>query len=172
MAKRTSLREFQENLAHRLAEAKGSDRRTLLALEAAETHWLIDLTDTGEVLPVPALAPVPLTRGWYRGIANVRGMLYGVVDFSLFHGGPAITPTGRARLLLVGARHGANSALLFSSTTGLRSPEEFEPDHGTVPSYPWVGGSVRDMWDRQWLKLDVRALLASPAFLEAGEDAA
>lgn len=169
MAKRTSLREFQENLAHRLAEAKGSDRRTLLALEAEDTHWLIDLTDTGEVLPPPPLASVPLTRNWFRGIANVRGMLYGVVDFSSFHGGPLLVPTGRARLLLLGTRHGANTALLFSRTTGLRSLEEFEPDHSAAPAHPWVGGSLRDMWDRQWLRLDVRALLASPAFLEAGD---
>ena len=170
MARRTSLREFQENLAHRLAEAKGSDRRTLLAVEAEDTHWLIDLTDIGEVLPVPPIAAVPLTRHWFRGIANVRGVLHGTVDFSALHGGAAINPGGRARLVLLGARHAANTALLFSRTTGLRSPEEFEADRGPVPAHPWVGGSVRDMWDRQWLRLNVRALLADPAFLEAGAE--
>ncbi len=168
MAKRTSLREFQESLAHRIAEASGSDRRTLLGVEAGEKYWLIDLTDTGEVLPVPPLTPVPLTQHWFRGIANVRGVLYGVVDFSEFHGGQPITPSGRARLLLIGAKHGANTALLFSRTTGLRSEEEFEQDTGPRPDHPWVSGAYRDVWDRQWLRLDTRALLANQQFLEAG----
>ncbi|MFN3987046.1 MAG: chemotaxis protein CheW [Rhodocyclaceae bacterium] len=168
MAKRTSLREFQESLAHRIAEASGSDRRTLLGLEAGETNWLLDLTDTGEVLPVPPLAPVPLTREWFRGIANVRGVLYGVVDFSEFHQGAPIAPSGRSRLLLIGARHGANTALLFSRTTGLRSQEEFEADPDANTAHPWIAGAYRDNWDRQWLRLDVRALLQHPRFLEAG----
>jgi twitching motility protein PilI len=167
MAKRTSLREFQESLAQRIAAASGNDRRTLLGVEAGDYKWLIDLTDTGEVLPVPALAPVPLTQNWFRGIANVRGVLYGVVDFGAFHQGNLITPGGRARLLLIGARHGANSALLFSRTTGLRSIEEFETDNGPAP-YPWVSGILRDLQDQQWLRLDVPTLLTNPKFLEAG----
>lgn len=168
MARRVSLREFQESLVRRLAEARTGDRRTLLAVEAGGENWLLDLTDTGEILPVPPLAPVPLTRTWYRGIANVRGTLYGVVDFSGFHGGQAIAPGGLARLLLFNARHATNSALLFSRTTGLRSPEEFEPDNGPDDERPWVAEKFRDMQNRVWLRLDIARLLGDPRFLEAG----
>ncbi len=168
MARRISLRQFQENLARRLAEARTGDRRTLLGVEAGDENWLIDLTDTGEILPVPPLASVPLTRSWFRGIANVRGSLYGVIDFSCFHNGAPIVPAGRARLLLIGSRHGVNSALLFSRTTGLRSVDEFEPDDSAADDRPWIAATVRDMWDRRWHRLNVRTLLADPAFLEAG----
>jgi twitching motility protein PilI len=168
MAKRLTLREFQENLVRRLAESHSGDRRTLLAVDAGREHWLIDLTDIGEILPAPPVAPVPLTRAWFRGIGNVRGTLYGVIDFSVFHGGHAVAPAGLARLLLLHARHATNSALLFSRTSGLRSPDEFEPDQGAADERPWVSGKVRDMQDKAWLRLDVRALIAHRDFLEAG----
>jgi len=168
MGRRISLREFQENLARRLAESRTSDRRTLLGVEAGGENWLVDLIDTGEILPVPPLSPVPLTRPWFRGIANLRGTLYGIIDFSSFHAGPLVHPTGLARLLLLHGRHGVNSALLFARTSGLHSPEEFENDPGPADERPWVAGKFRDMQDRPWLRLDVNALITHRRFLEAG----
>ncbi len=170
MARRISLREFQESLVRRLADVQTGDRRTLLGVEAGNENWLLDLTDTGEILPVPALASVPLTQSWYRGIANVRGTLYGVVDFASFHGGNPTATSGLSRLLLLNARHATNTALLFSRTTGLRSPEEFEPDNsvGAEDDRPWVIGKVRDLQNRVWLQLNVTGLIGDPRFLEAG----
>lgn len=170
MARRMSLREFQENLAHRLAEAHTGERRGLLGIQAGNENWLVKLSEAGEILFPPPLASVPLTRDWYRGLANVRGTLYGVIDFSGLHEGAPIVPTGHARLLLVGAKHGVHSALLVSRVLGLRSEEDFEADHGTPDSRPWVGQRLRDMQDRPWLKLDIPQLLANNAFLDAGAD--
>src|SRR6266705_2420079 len=111
MAKRISLREFQENLVRRLHDASTADRRTLLGVQAGNSQWLLPLAEAGEILAVPPLAEVPLTRPWFRGLANVRGTLHGVVDFSVLNGGPLTSAGGQARLVLVGARHGVNSAL-------------------------------------------------------------
>lgn len=170
MARRISLREFQENLVKRLAEARTGDRRSLLGVEAGGKRWLVELTDTGEILPVPPISPVPLTRDWFRGIANVRGTLYGIVDFAAFHGESGIVPAGLARLLVIHGRHGVNSALLFARTSGLHSPDEFEPDEGadSEPHPPWVAGAVRDLQNRVWLRLDMKKLITQPEFLEAG----
>jgi twitching motility protein PilI len=171
MAKRLSLREFQEDLVRRFAEARSGDRRALLGIRAGRENWLINLADTGEILPVPPLAPVPLTCEWFRGLANVRGTLFGVVDFSAFHQGSAIPPGGPARLLLVGMRHGANCALLVSRAVGLRSPDEFQPeDEPHADERPWVQARLRDARDALWLRLDVPRLLADPRFLQAGLD--
>lgn len=99
---RSSLREFQERLARRLAEAKTAEHRGLLGFQCGSENWLIPLPEAGEILPPPPLSAVPLTRPWYRGLANVRGTLYGVIDFAQFNGQPPTVPAGRARLLLVG----------------------------------------------------------------------
>ncbi|NMG29193.1 chemotaxis protein CheW [Aromatoleum evansii] len=169
MTKRLSLREFQEDLVKRFAEAQSGNRRALLGVRAGRENWLINLTDSGEILPAPPLAPVPLTHDWFRGLANVRGTLFSVVDFSAFHDGPLTPPGGSARLLLVGARHGTNCALLISSALGLRNPDDFHVDpDGGADDRPWVAERLLDTRDQHWLRLDVPTLLAQRGFLQAG----
>ena len=47
--------------------------------------WLIELSQAGEVLPVPeAIAVVPGARSWFKGLANLRGTLHGVIDLPEF----------------------------------------------------------------------------------------
>ena len=128
MAKRISLREFQESLVERLNSAqRGATRRALLGVASGDDLWLLDLSDSGEVVPLPELTTVPLTKPWFAGIANIRGSLYSVVDFSAFRGGEPTRRNANARLLLVGARHGINSALLVDRTLGLKSLDDLEP---------------------------------------------
>ena len=168
MARRTSLREFQESLARRLAEAGTSQRRALLGLQSGNSNWLIALPEAGEIMPVPALTSVPLAKPWMRGLANVRGILYSAIDFSNFQGGDPILPAGEARLILVGARYSINCALLVSRTTGLRAEEDFEVEsQPAADSEPWCGARMRDTTGRLWTRLRVPALLANRRFLEA-----
>ncbi|HRK10551.1 chemotaxis protein CheW [Thauera sp.] len=164
---RGSLREFQEHLARRLAESMTAERRGLLGFQCGNENWVIELAEAGEILPPPALAEVPLTRLWYRGLANVRGTLYSVVDLAQFCGQPPIVAAGRARLLLVGARLGIHCALLVSASSGLRSHEDFETDPN-ADGRPWVARRLRDLQGRIWHQLDVARLLAHPDFLDAG----
>ena len=170
MAKRISLREFQESLVRRLNEAGSTDRRTLLGIQAGDSQWLVALTEAGEILAVPPLVEVPLTLPWFRGLANVRGTLFGVIDFSALNGGPLTAPVGHARLMLVGAKHGINSALLVSRTTGLKNPDDFEADNAPT-ARPWECQRLRDLQSRPWSRLDTAALLAHPCFLEASIEA-
>lgn len=138
----------------------------MLGLQTPAESWLVELADTGEVLPVPPVTPVPLTRAWHRGLVNVRGNLYDVVDFSLFQSGEAIAPGGSARILLIGSQHGHGVALLFSRATGLRSPDEFTRDE-TPDDRPWVDSVLCDVQGHRWLKLDVANLVRTSSFLEA-----
>jgi len=166
MARRSSLREFQERLARRLAEARTADRRGLLGFQAGSENWLIELAAAGELLPPPPLAAVPLTHPWYRGLANVRGTLYGIVDLAQFHGQAPTPAGGRTRLLLAGSRLGVHCALLVTAATGLRSADDFEADAGGDPR-PWVARRLRDAQGNPWLQLDAAKLLADPRFLDA-----
>jgi twitching motility protein PilI len=169
MAKRLSLREFQESLAQRLTSAhRGEARRALLGVASGNDYWLLDLSDSGEVVPLPQLTSVPLTRSWFAGIANIRGTLYSVVDFSAFRGREPTRRNANARLLLVGARHGSNSALLVDRTLGLRSIDDLEPVPAADTESSWAGDVRQDAQGRKWTLLKLRELLADPAFLDVG----
>ncbi len=169
MAKRISLREFQESLVERLNSAqRGATRRALLGVASGEDLWLLDLTDSGEVVPLPALTAVPLTKPWFAGIANIRGSLYSVVDFSAFRGGEPTRRNANARLLLVGARHGINSALLVDRTLGLKSLDDLEPLDSPADGPAWAGAVSQDVQGRRWTLLKLRELFADSSFLEVG----
>ncbi|MBU1237080.1 MAG: chemotaxis protein CheW [Gammaproteobacteria bacterium] len=169
MAKRISLREFQESLSQRLTSARrGEARRALLGVASGSDYWLLDLSDSGEVVPLPPLTSVPLTKSWFAGIANIRGTLYSVVDFSAFRGRESTRRNANARLLLVGARHGTNSALLVDRTLGLRSIDDLEPASAAGPGAAWAGDVRQDAQGRKWTLLKLRELLVDPAFLDVG----
>ena len=143
----------------------------LLGFESGTRHWLVDLSDAGEVVPVPTLSPVPLTKPWFRGIANVRGTLYGVSDFAAFHGEEMTLLKTQSRLLLAGARagsaQGGNIALLMSATQGLKVLSRMESLSATGSvGEPWRGASYRDSEGCVWTRLIIPALLTTPSFLD------
>ena len=168
--KKLSLREFQESLVQRLTSARaGQATRALLGVQAGRDHWLLDLADSGEIVPLPPLTGVPLTKSWFCGIANIRGSLYSVADFSAFQGGEATPQNAESRLLIVGGRFGINSALLVNRTLGLRNIDQMEKAR-TVESdpRPWVGEQYVDAQGNAWKRLNLKHLLSQPDFLEIG----
>ncbi|MDO9242227.1 MAG: chemotaxis protein CheW [Rhodocyclaceae bacterium] len=166
MAKRVSLREFQAGLAERLSSARrGQAAQALLGAVAGKEHYLLELSDSGEVVPLPPLTTVPLTKPWFAGVANVRGELYSVVDFSAYQGGEATPRNSAARLLLVGARYGINSALLVNRTLGLRSLAGMQETAAADNSAAWFGTRYVDDTGQAWVRLRLRPLLEDPEFL-------
>jgi len=52
---------------------------------------------------------------------------------------------------------------------GLRSLSDLQPAEATAEEgRPWLGRAWRDAQGTQWRELDVRQLLADPAFLQVG----
>lgn len=164
MSKRFNLREFQQGLLDRLQAKKtgSSDAASALGVLVGDEYWLVDMAEISEVLPVPPLTPVPLTRPWYCGVANVRGNLYSIVDFSVFVGGAATSQEGQSRILLAGQKFAFNAGLLVSRVLGLRNManwEHYEQD-GEI--------RLRDAHGQVWRKLDMAQLLQQPEFLLIG----
>jgi twitching motility protein PilI len=168
---KTSLRQFQTDLALRLSSAKAQPAvATRLGVQCASGYWLIDLADAGEIVPVPEILPVPLTKPWYVGVANIRGSLYSVVDFSSFTGAEAVTRGQENRLILVGARFGINASLLVTRMLGLRNPREFtaQSEPGAGAAAPWSGAYLRDGDARLWHELKLQQLVEHQDFLQVG----
>ena len=166
MAAAASLREYQLALSERLQSAAAGTRvASKLGLRVRGEDWLVDLTEAGEVIPVPAMSPVPLARPWFRGVANVRGNLYSVTDFGMLLGAEPALLTEHSRLLLFAERFRAGAALLVERAVGLRNADGLKPV--TDRSNPrWVRAQHNDAEGRLWKELDIPALIQDEAFLE------
>jgi twitching motility protein PilI len=163
MPRRLNLREFQQNLISRLqARDVGVQHVSTLGVQIAGQNWLLDMVDIDEVMPLPKLAPVPFSKPWFRGVANVRGNLYGVVDMMAYGGSGAATGTVDNRIMLVAKHFEFNVALLVDRVLGLRDARAWRQSE--------VGGQI-EYHDEQgvlWRKLNVAGLLEQAEFLQIG----
>ncbi|MFA6120579.1 MAG: chemotaxis protein CheW [Sideroxydans sp.] len=163
MSKRFNLREFQQQVLDRLqAQATGDARVSSLGVRVGDTFWLVDMPDISEVLPVPHLTQVPLTKAWYCGVANVRGSLYSVVDLGAYMDDQAIQREANNRVLLLGQGFAFNTGLLVSKVLGLRNTQDWQEQE--------INGEMRlqDANGQVWRKLDITQMLSQPEFLQIG----
>jgi twitching motility protein PilI len=168
VAKQISLREVQQGLAQRLREAQAEAEPTSrLGVQAGSGNWLLKLDDAGEMLPLPEISGVPLTRPWYLGLANIRGVLSSVVDFAAFSGGETTVRTPDCRLLLIAERFQSFSGLVISRMLGLKNVQAMQPVQETA-GRPWIAGAFRDEEGRLWHELNIGALVAHEDFLHVG----
>jgi len=118
---------------------------------------------------VPPITPVPLTRSWFRGVANVRGNLYSVVDFAAFVGVGNVEITDRARLVLLGERLRSAAALLVDRSMGLRNPAQLRARVPAGEQPGWLRAEYDDEAGGRWRELDVRQLVQHEQFLSPGQ---
>lgn len=136
-----------------------------LGVAIGEQHWLIDLSEAGEILPLPdSVTSVPATKPWFLGVANLRGAIYGVSDLSLFQG-DAATPTGKdTRLIAFSEALGINAAIPVSRMMGLQSMDGMQPAE-PAPSSSWAGQCWVDKAGVNWRELSLASLATDEAFL-------
>ena len=169
MSRRTGLREFQLSVAERIRTA--SSRAALsskLGFQVGAENWFVALHQVNEVIPVPPTVTVPLTHSWFRGVANVRGNLYSVVDFPAFLGGKGVALGEQSRLLLIAPRYRVGAALLVDSSLGLRNPESWQPRQPAQAPAAWQRAEYEDESGKGWKELDVAELVRDANFLTVG----
>ena len=173
--RRERLREFQAGLSEKLRKAQNAPLAVnRLGIQIGAQRLLVDLADAGEILAVPDIAPVPLTKSWYRGLANVRGNLLGIVDLSLFAGGPPTPLDKDSRVLAFSTDLRFSVGILVSRMLGLRSAADLSVATGNAtPAVtldalfaPWVRASLVDAQEGQWQELDLSAITADERFVD------
>jgi twitching motility protein PilI len=172
-AAKLDLRAFQQELATRLAAKTAAQvEQSRLGLACAGERWLIRLADAGEVIAVPQTASVPLTKPWYLGIANIRGILYGVIDFAGFLGHPlepVVAGTSQTRLVLFGPRVGElRAGLVVHRVLGLRNLAELAQDAPLAGAPAWYGARWKEANGTVWQEIDLARLAQDPGFLQVG----
>ena len=174
MANREAIRELQARLASRLQAARDEGLSvSWLAVKSGGANYLFPLAQSGEIFPIAGVQPVPYARPWFRGVVNLRGGLYGVVDLARFVAGdaplpvaPVLPATGEAIVVTLNAALEVNCALLVGALAGLRSPEVFTaaPASGaTAPAY--FGNRFSDAGGEIWQEINLQTLSQLPGFL-------
>ncbi|MEO7404042.1 MAG: chemotaxis protein CheW [Burkholderiales bacterium] len=138
-----------------------------LSVLAGGHYWLLRLDEAQEVIAVTSITPVPLTKNWFRGIVNVRGNLYSVVDLGRFALEHNATVSGDARIVVLADRFRVSAALLVEKMLGLRTVQSLQPDPAP-PEYPWVCANWRDADGRAWREISITELVRHNDFLQAG----
>ncbi len=163
MARRFSLREFQQNVLNRIQTSEGAASRiSTLGVQIGEQNWLVQMSDIAEVLPLPVLTTVPLTKPWFIGVANIRGNLYSITDLAAFNGLGDTLRGQSCRVLLLAGKYAFNAGLLVSRVIGLRDSSAWQSTGS---------GEERRLMDDQgqaWRQLDVADLVQRPEFLQIG----
>ncbi len=164
------LREFTEQLAARLQAAPGpSGEPARLAVRIGALSYLLDMNSAGEIVTAPAVTPVPWTKPWFLGLANVRGRLIGVIDLMRLAGAAPIAPTDALQLVVFNDSVKFNVGLLITRAFGLRNLAELET-LGPVndPSRPWESQAYRGADGTRLVEIDLPALMAYEEFGSIG----
>jgi twitching motility protein PilI len=169
---RQALRDLQTRLAGRLQQARTEGVATgWLAVESAGRSLLLPLAQAGEIFPLSLVQTVPYTQNWFLGVANLRGGLFGVVDFASFVTGQ--TPMRRsdsareqARLVALNPVLEINCAILVDRLSGLRNTHDFVSREDMVGDAPaFFAGTFTDKNGKQWHEIDLQSMANQPDFL-------
>ena len=137
-----------------------------LAFSVGEIRVVTELTSVTDVVECPKITPVPRAKTWLRGIANVRGSLYSIVDLALFLGYEQQTSETEGRLLVLNAGE-LGCALLVPRIFGIRHFNEEQEsqvisvlDRGVQPYAEQAFLHEGELW----AVLDVQRLVEADAF--------
>jgi len=132
-----------------------------------DTRLACSIEQVHEFLPIPAFTPVPGTKPWILGLANVRGDLLTVIDLAWFLNGERSDVSMRTRLLAASLR-GRPVGLLVDEVFGQR---HFVSSEGKNPRLPksspfksYVHKQYRSGKD-VWQELDLETLFSTAEFL-------
>ena len=166
------LREFSTQLAQRLKEAPNLPTEpTRLAVRIGAESYLIEMALAGEIVSLPDISPVPWTRPWYRGLANVRGRLIGVVDLQQLTGREPLSAEQSQQVLVFGEALGVNAGILVTRAFGIRNLKDLTLLDGSAApqSRPdWERARYRDNDGLTMTELELRELAKSPSFASIG----
>ena len=125
-----------------------------------------------EFLPVPAFTPVPGTKPWILGLANIRGDLLTVVDLPQFLQGKRSEITMRTRLLVATLR-GRPVGLLVDEVFGQRHFVKNEGNKSELPQRSPLKDYVHKQYRSGkdvWQELDLETLYTTQEFLNGAAE--
>jgi twitching motility protein PilI len=140
-----------------------------MLFEVAGVHLVTALGEVKEILNYPpVVTPVPGTRNWMMGVANIRGNLMPIVDLQVFLGGKPISVHSRTRVLVID-QQGIFAGLMVEEVLGIRYfPEELRAKSGSMAGRmgKFIGGAFVQE-GKSWPVFSMRQLADDEGFQTA-----
>jgi twitching motility protein PilI len=132
--------------------------------------FLIAREETREVLGYPAvITRIPGAKSWVKGLANVRGSLFPMLDLRQFLGSGTTAPGRNTRVVVVNHRE-IPAGLVIDEVLGFRRFAESEFNAEAPPTVirceAYLAGAFR-RGGEVWPVLSLKALVESQSFLQA-----
>lgn len=148
-------------------ETTGPVLWTGVGFRLGDLHLATPIEHVVEILPYPAVTPVPGTKSWVKGVANVRGNLLTIIDLAEYFNKEPVFHDDKARLLVMNSE-GLNAAVLVNEVLGLRHFDDASEHQDTSniddPVVPHLRGALlRDQV--LWGIFDMHSLAASNTFM-------
>ena len=145
-----------------------------LAFEVGEIRLVTELTSVVDILDCPTVTPLPGTQSWLKGVCNVRGNIYSVVDLGVYLGVTSPLAANEGRIMVVNDRE-LGCTLLVPKIFGLRyfSEQQLLPDTSGLAEViqPYAKQAFK-LDDQLWGVLDLNRLVTAEKFLQVESTAA
>lgn len=92
-----------------------------IGFRLGNAYLVASIGEINEILSLPPVTPVPGTKAWLLGIANVRGNLLPIVHLRGLLEGEAFRGNERTRVLSVKHQPGANVGIVVDEVLGQKS---------------------------------------------------
>jgi twitching motility protein PilI len=167
MAKSVNLAEYQRTLSARLRQSAAIPvAGAKLGLEFGGARYLVDVDGVAEVAPNLEVTPVPFVQPWFLGIADIRGIIHGVIDLEVFAGGDGARGETEKHYVVSGRPFELRTALLVRRVLGLRRVEAWRKLEPIPPGPAWITAAYVDEREQSWREISLKALLGHPDFLQ------
>lgn len=169
------LADFERrSIAHDASESSQRDRANTwdgVVFRLGSHHLAVGITEVDEILPLPQTTPVPGSRDWLLGMANVRGNLVTIIDLGWFLYGSRTPITARTRLLLTRLQ-GRYIGVIVDEVFGQRhfNIQEMVDESPGDESLEGLVDQVFPQGDERWGRFRVSKLMTDPAFLDGSAE--
>lgn len=149
-----------------------SDEWSGVTFSLGEARMACNIDRIGEILPCPQSTPVPGSKSWIIGLANVRGELLTVVDLGWYLTGIRSPLTASSRLLSASLNK-APIGLLIDEVFGQRHFMDSDAVAAELPEdspLQSVVSKQHQLGAECWLELNLDRLFNAAEFLNGAAD--
>ncbi len=169
------LRMQRESLAasYALSDQEDTEPRVGgLGFTVGDLRLVLELTSITDIVECGAITRVPRTRAWVRGIANVRGGIYSIVDLGIFLSATNVPAESEGKLVVLNEPE-LGVALLVNRVYGLRYFDEENDERSVQQLNPQIQPYTKRAFQRDdelWGMLDTGRFTGDHRFRQVSNE--